>query len=120
MLTKLLNGLSLLDNNKQKLSLTNIALWLCLIKIAMATNVSFAELTALLLALANYSYKRHITNSTEQLEANNSKEVQLAQAVSNSELSANVESLANKLNAQEKVFNEAKDMINASRLSGRG
>lgn len=119
MFTKLLNALSLLDNKGEKLSLTNIALIVCVVKVAMAPNVSFAEISALLLALLNYSYKRHVSNSAEQAEATNSKEVAIAQANGANELSSQVTELTNKLNDHEKIFNEAKDIVNVSRLNIR-
>lgn len=70
MLIKVLNFFSLVDND-QKLSLTSIALYTVLYKLAISTNPGFADIGALLLVLLNYAHKRYVNHdaSVESAEA---------------------------------------------------
>jgi hypothetical protein len=60
---KLLNFLSLLDS-EGRLSLTNVAMYVILVKLAIAPNPGLADIGALLLALANYAHKRYVVSQT--------------------------------------------------------
>lgn len=57
----LLDGLRFLGllDRFNKLSLTNLAVWICVVKIALSPDASLVELGALMIALANYAHKRH-------------------------------------------------------------
>lgn len=56
---RLLTFLNLLDNSGN-LSITNVAVIICLVKIAMASQFSGTEVGALVATLLNYSHKRFI------------------------------------------------------------
>lgn len=63
---QLANFLNLLDA-QGKLSITNVAVIVCLLKLAFAPAASITEAGTLLVALANYAHKRH-TNATPEPE----------------------------------------------------
>lgn len=56
---RLLTFLNLLDNSGN-LSITNVAVIICLVKIAMASQFSGTEVGALVATLLNYSHKRFV------------------------------------------------------------
>lgn len=56
---RLLTFLNLLDNSGN-LSITNVAVIICLVKIAMASQFSGTEVGALIATLLNYSHKRFV------------------------------------------------------------
>lgn len=60
---ELLDFLNLLDH-KKRLSISNAAVVICVIKIALAPQVSLVDAGALLVALLNYSHKRLEANKT--------------------------------------------------------
>ena len=62
-LLALATWLNLIDS-QAKLSLTNIALYVVLVKLSLTTNISLTECGALLLALLNYSHKRYVVSKT--------------------------------------------------------
>jgi len=51
-----------LNDENNKLSLTNLALMLMLYKVWETPAVSITDLTALFVAVANYSFKRHVNS----------------------------------------------------------
>lgn len=61
---QLANFLNLLDA-QGKLSITNVAVIVCLLKLAFAPAASITEAGTLLVALANYAHKRY-TNATPE------------------------------------------------------
>ena len=63
-LTKILQFLRVVDENKQ-LSITNIALIIILIKLAIAPALSITEAGTLLITLGNYGHKRHVQEKTK-------------------------------------------------------
>lgn len=58
-LIKILNFFSLLDE-AGNLSITNLAVIVCVTKIATAPEFSMAEMGALIATLLNYIHKRHV------------------------------------------------------------
>lgn len=56
---RVLTFLNLLDNSGN-LSITNVAVIICLVKIAMASQFSGTEVGALVATLLNYSHKRFV------------------------------------------------------------
>jgi len=52
------------NDENNKLSLTNLALMLMLYKVYMTPAVSITDLTALFVAIANYGHKRHVNKDT--------------------------------------------------------
>lgn len=65
---QLANFLNLLDA-QGKLSITNVAVIVCLLKLAFAPAVSITEAGTLLVALANYAHKRYTIATPEPAEA---------------------------------------------------
>ena len=62
---RVLNFLNLLDS-EGKLSITNIAVIIILIKLALSPSASITEAGTLLLVLANYALKRKAINDNKQ------------------------------------------------------
>ncbi len=106
MIKKLFNVLALLDSEQKQLSLSNIALYVILVKLALTTNVSLPEVGALLLALLNYGHKRHVANAAAQVEA-----------VASNELANKVDTLLSNVESYSKVVDEAKTIIASTKLS---
>ena len=65
---QLANFLNLLDA-QGKLSITNVAVIVCLLKLAFAPAASITEAGTLLVALANYAHKRYTNVAPEPVEA---------------------------------------------------
>lgn len=63
-LQKTLSFLRLTDEN-QVLSLTQIAFWVLIAKIALSPSPTLPEIAALLTVILNYSYKRYTLNKKE-------------------------------------------------------
>lgn len=59
-----LGWLGLLDQEK-KLSLTQLAVWITLIKLALAPSTSLVDLGALLVTVANYAHKRAVNSESQ-------------------------------------------------------
>lgn len=64
-LQKSLKFLRLTDEN-QVLSLTQIAFWVLIIKIALSVSPTLPEIAALLTVILNYSYKRYTLSKKEE------------------------------------------------------
>lgn len=64
-----LNFLNLKEARSNKLSLTNIAVAVCIVKVAMAPQASIVDLGALLLSLMNYMHKRNENNKAQKVES---------------------------------------------------
>lgn len=62
---KFLNFIRLVDGDNV-LSLTHIALWTCIIKIALVSSTSVADMGALLIAILSYGYKKWLGAQTPQ------------------------------------------------------
>lgn len=68
--------LNLLDA-QGKLSITNVAVIVCLLKLAFAPAASITEAGTLLVALANYAHKRIVNNTPAAPEADPELQKQL-------------------------------------------
>lgn len=66
MITRLLRFLSLLSID-QTLSLTNVGVYVVLVKIAMSHQPGFGDMGALLMVLLNYAHKRYITSEVKPI-----------------------------------------------------
>lgn len=66
---KVLNFLRILDENAL-LSLTNIAVIVVLVKLAVADYLDFEAVAALLAVLSGYSYKRFVNKDRKPVENN--------------------------------------------------
>lgn len=69
-----LKWLNLLDF-EGKLSITNVAVYIALVKLATAPTVNTTEAGALLIALANYSYKKHLISKQESQSASEKEDI---------------------------------------------
>jgi len=57
------------------LSITSIGLWITLVKVAMATQPSLVDLTALGAMLLSYAHKRHLGHSVLREKSDDSADV---------------------------------------------
>lgn len=101
--------LNLLEYGNNKISLTNLALLVCIVKISVSHEASVVELGALLLSLINYGHKRIESNKVIASKVE-SKEIP-------SGLSEEIRELRVKLAEQDKVMEEAKSFMVATKLS---
>lgn len=65
MFQKLLKFFQLSDSDGN-LSISNIAVIVCITKVAIAPVFSITEVGALMISLMNYAHKRHVINSGEE------------------------------------------------------
>lgn len=63
MFLRILKFFNLLDS-QDNLSVTNIAVIVCVTKIAIAPQFSITEVGALMVTLLNYAHKRYINDNT--------------------------------------------------------
>lgn len=103
---KVLNFLSLLDNQGHKVSLTNIVLYVVTIKIALSPSPSLPELGTLLLSLLAYSHKRYVADKQSS-----------RQSTSNNELSNQVNALNQKVTDFSKLAQETQSIITNVKLN---
>ncbi len=59
-----LKFLNMLEARYNKISLSNLAVIVCIVKVAIAPAASIVDLSALLLALLNYGHKRYESNKS--------------------------------------------------------
>ncbi len=113
----LFRRLSLVESRGGNLSLTNLAVMVCIVKIAIAPQISIPEIGALLLSLLNYGHKRFETNKVIKAElAAQSKVDQEHQAHLDAHSDA-IKALQEQAKASEKVIEEAKSALVAQKLS---
>ena len=88
-LEKVVNFLNLTDA-AGKLSITNLAVLICLVKLAISPSASITEAGALLAALVNYGHKRAINATPEPADTSaiDSKVEEIQATVSNLALKA--------------------------------
>jgi hypothetical protein len=64
---RVLKFLRIVDAGKPlEVSITNVACWVVIIKIAIAQQASMADLGAMLVSLANYAHKRHLNSKDDE------------------------------------------------------
>lgn len=103
---KLLNFFSLTTDDRSKLSLTNIVLYVVIFKIALTQNVTLPELGTLLLSLLSYSHKRYVADKASA-----------RQSVANTELSNQVNDLTKKVSDFSKLAQETQSIITNVKLN---
>lgn len=64
MFLRVLQFFNLLDNDKN-LSISNVAVIVCVTKIAIAPEFSITEVGALLVSLLNYAHKRYVNDNVK-------------------------------------------------------
>lgn len=112
----LLRRLNLLEYRGDKLSLTNLAVFVCVVKVALAPAISVPEIGALLLSLLNYGHKRFENSKLQKAAIEAQVKVDSEQ---HDLIKANQEALKameSKLNEQQKVMEEAKSIMTAQKL----
>lgn len=78
MAKKIAEFLNLLDS-QGRLSITNLAVLITLIKLAISPSASITEAGALLVALGNYAHKRFTVNNTVEPEDHITPQIQATQ-----------------------------------------
>ena len=73
-LVPVLKFLRILESNSQRISLSNVAVWIVLIKLLLCTNPGIAEIGGLLITLLSYQTKKLINHrvavkETSEVEA---------------------------------------------------
>lgn len=112
----LLRRLNLLEYDGKKLSWTNVAVAVCVVKIAIAPEVTVPELGALLLSLANYGHKRVESAKAVKVEA--SKLPQAQEVLEEVKaIQAKVEAQSLVIVEQQKILDEAKSALIANKLA---
>lgn len=108
--------LNLTEFGNRKLSLTNVALWVCIVKVAITPDASIIDLSALLLALFNYAHKRSVSAkaSSNEIKKSSDEMEQLKDHVH--KLVLRSEEQAKQLEEQGKVVEEAKSILTASKI----
>jgi hypothetical protein len=102
----LLNFFSLLDSEGQHLSITNLTIYVVIVKIASTHNVSLPDCSALFFALLNVAHRRHI--DYQQAKQNTQED---------NNLSNQLQEIKTKLIDYDKTFNEAKSVVSTFKLS---
>lgn len=105
--------LNLLEYKSNKLSITNIAVWVCVFKIALAPQVALPEIGALMLALLNYAHKRHESSKAESkaVTATESDPVDLGP------IQSQLDSLKSDHEGIQKLAEETKKLLSQSNLA---
>lgn len=127
-LFNLLGFLNLLEARTQRLSLSNLLIYVCLFKIALTQSVGFPDLAGLLLALLNYSHRRYVSNAAAQInegrvlekaKSDAEKQLQLEQinATLNHNLSNQVSELTKAVNVYQELAKETQHIINNHKIS---
>lgn len=111
---KLLKFLQLTDKAGD-LSISNIAVIVVITKIAITSTFDWATSATLLMALLNYSHKRHATNKAVRDEQLDQKEAEVVKQVS--ELVSRVSSLEGTQEQVAKQAEQVQKIISTSNLA---
>lgn len=90
-----LEFLRLVDPHDGQLSLSNIAVWVVLAKVALIRDAGMVDVGALLVAMLNYAYKRRVNSIVEAGPDASPVDAKVA------EVEARLEDIASKVNAQQ-------------------
>ena len=108
--------LNLTEHGNKKISLTNLMVLVCIVKVALAPHISVPEIGALFLSILNYAHKR--------IESNKAVKEERSKIPDASNILAEIKALketvaeqANQLESQGKVVEEAKSMLTATKIS---
>lgn len=102
----LLQFLSLLDTESKQLSITNLTIYVVIVKIASTHNVSLPDCTALLFALLNVAHRRYVSDNAAQQDTSD-----------NNDVVVQLQEIKTKLIDYDKTFNEAKSIVSTIKLS---
>lgn len=106
MIFKALNFLNLIDN-ENNLSLTNLSLYMCLVKIPFSN--SFADMAIILPAIALYAHKKILKQKANTISDETSKMLKLQESVDS--LQKQVENNKQLFSLVEQQSNEAKRIL---------
>lgn len=115
-ISPLFNRLNLLERGGSKLSLSNSAVFVCIIKIAIAPQISITEIGALLLSLLNYGHKRFESNKAQRAEIEAQAKVDQQHSKHLDAHSKAIKELQDKLQDQSKVVEEARSALVGQKL----
>lgn len=73
-LFKVLDFLRIIDDG-HRLSLTNLVMFVCIYKTLVAPQFSITEVTALLVAMTSYGYKKHLNKAKADITDENKKAI---------------------------------------------
>ncbi len=110
LLFALLRFMNLLDRGNM-LSITNIAVVVCVFKVATSLNPSLAEVGALMLSLLNYGHKRFEGNVSERHESIK------ADVTKFTVLQNQIDNIKHERDEITKITEEARKLISTSKLS---
>lgn len=108
--------LSLVDGRGSSLSLTNLAVIVCIVKIAVAPQISIPEIGALLLSLLNYGHKRYESNKAAKAELDRQSKVDEEHQQHLNAHAEAIKQLTEQVAKQDKVLEEAKSVLTAQKL----
>jgi len=107
--------LNLTERGNNKISLTNLMVFVCIVKVAMSPVISIPEIGALFLSVLNYAHKRIESNKASKEER--SKLPDSSSVLEEIEkLKAIVDEQSKVLESQGKVVEEAKSIMTAQKL----
>lgn len=112
----LFKRLSLQERNGN-LSLTNLTVFVCIVKIAVAPVISIPEIGALLLSLLNYGHKRYEANKMLKSEIEAQAKVDIEHQKHLEVHAEALKDLQAKVAEQSKVIEEAKSVMTAQKLN---
>lgn len=112
----LFKRLNLVERGGQKLSLSNLAVFVCVVKIAVAPVISIPEIGALLLSLLNYGHKRYESNKAYKAEIEAQAQVDQEHQKHLDAHADRLKQLEDQVNSQQKVIEEAKSVLTAQKL----
>lgn len=115
----LFNRLNLLERGGHKLSLTNLMVMVCIVKVALAPQVSIPEIGALFLSVLNYGHKRYESNKVAkaEIERQSKKDDEHSTLIQNQ--AAAIESIKEELHKQAKITEEAKQVLASVKMKPR-
>ena len=114
--SKVLYKLNLTDHGNHKLSITNIAVIVCITKIALSPVISITEIGALLLSLLNYAHKRGESNKVVKAEKNKLPDSEHILGLVK-DLSQKLENQVKANEEQAKISEEVKSFMVGTRLN---
>ena len=108
--------LNLTEYGNKRLSLTNIMVYVCIVKVAMSPVVSITEIGALFLSLLNYAHKRSESCKADKINKSKLPDAEII-LKEMEQLKDTLAEQAKVLESQGKVVEEAKSIMTAQKIS---
>lgn len=115
----LFNRLNLLERGGHKLSLTNLMVMVCIVKVALAPQVSIPEIGALFLSVLNYGHKRYENGKAAKAELERQAKRDDEHSVQIKNQAAAIQSMQEELHKQAKITEEAKQVLASVKMKPR-